>query len=518
MKRKQKNAGWYWRAGRIATQWLAFLLFLALFTGLRRGGWNTNLVNLPIRLSPLSMLASLIAGHTFFRGALVGLALIILALVVGRVWCGWLCPLGSVLDLFPFTKWFRYKPKPWEWLRGLKYGFLLAILILAVLGNLTLLVTDPMTIVTRTFTLSIWPPLEHLTTLAETGLYRLPSLQNFVSKLDDLLRPVVFPFNQLISRDALLFGLLFLFIILLNFAAERFWCRYLCPLGGMLGLLSKVGLVKRRVNERCTKCRLCERACPTGTVNAGRGFASDPAECTMCMGCLEVCPSKAIDFKASLKPAGWNEYDPGRRAAIAMLGTGVVLAGAGKLLEIAPARSKYLLRPPGAQDEAQFLSRCIRCADCLRICPTNVLQPSVNESGPAGFGTPMLIARLGYCEFSCNSCGQVCPTEAIPRLALEEKQRQVIGLAVINKERCIAWDEHIPCGVCEEMCPLTPKAITLKLGSGQGRGQGKGGGEEGEGGGSVPRPVVDSALCIGCGICEYKCPVEGVSAIRVERI
>jgi ferredoxin len=94
---------------------------------------------------------------------------------------------------------------------------------------------------------------------------------------------------------------------------------------------------------------------------------------------------------------------------------------------------------------------------------------------------------------------------------------QVIGLAVIDKERCIPWELHTPCAVCEEMCPLTPKAITLKIGSGQGQGQGQGHGE-GEGGGSVPRPVVDGTLCIGCGICEFKCPVEGSAAIRVERV
>jgi ferredoxin len=497
---------------------VAFLLFVALFTGLRRGGWDANLVNLPIRLSPLNMLAGLIAGRTIFAGALLGLVLIGLALVAGRAWCGWLCPLGSILDLFPLARWIRSRRRPWEWLRGLKYGLLVAILALAVLGNLSLLVTDPLTIVTRTFTLSLWPPLESLTTAAETGLYQVPSLQNFVGRVDELLRPAIFPFQQLVSRDALLFGLLFVALIMLNFLAERFWCRYLCPLGSLLGLVAKVGLIKRQVNSNCTRCQLCARACPTSTVNANKGFASDPAECTLCMDCLKVCPSRAIDFKASLVPAGWSKYDPRRRAALAVLGTGVVLAGAGKLLELTPKQGPHLLRPPGAQDEGRFLSRCIRCGDCLRICPTNVLQPAVGEAGAAGFGTPVLVPRLGYCDYACNSCGQVCPTEAIPRLGLEEKRRQVIGVAVIDRSRCIPWALRTPCGVCEEMCPLTPKAITLRgggEGQGEGRGQGKGGNEEG---GSVPRPHVDASLCIGCGICEYKCPVEGVSAIRVASI
>ncbi len=153
------------------------------------------------------------------------------------------------------------------------------------------------------------------------------------------------------------------------------------------------------------------------------------------------------------------------------------------------------------------VTQCIRCSECIRTCPTNALQISAWESGLEGFGTPVLIPRMGYCDFSCNACGQVCPTGAIPPLDLEEKRLRVIGRAYIDENRCIPFADDTNCFVCEEMCPLPQKAITLQeKGSGAGRGHGSGG---------IQVPVVDRELCTGCGICEYQCPVSGESAIRV---
>jgi ferredoxin len=142
----------------------------------------------------------------------------------------------------------------------------------------------------------------------------------------------------------------------------------------------------------------------------------------------------------------------------------------------------------------------------MRACPTNALQASTLEAGLEGFGAPIIIPRIGYCEFSCNACGQVCPVGAIPPLSLEEKQGQVIGKAYINESRCIAWSDHRECIVCEEMCPVADKAIQL---------------EEKQVWGpddttvTIQLPHVLRERCIGCGICEYKCPVNSESAIRV---
>jgi MauM/NapG family ferredoxin protein len=165
----------------------------------------------------------------------------------------------------------------------------------------------------------------------------------------------------------------------------------------------------------------------------------------------------------------------------------------------------HLIRPPGTlQDE--FLSQCIRCSECMRACPTHALHPAFFEDGLVGLWSPILIPRLGYCDFSCNACGQICPTKAISALSLDDKRNQVIGKAFIDQNRCIAWADHKDCIVCEEMCPLPEKAITLKVGQWQ-----SSGGELVE----VLLPQINRPLCIGCGICENKCPVVGEAAIRV---
>jgi NAD-dependent dihydropyrimidine dehydrogenase PreA subunit len=193
------------------------------------------------------------------------------------------------------------------------------------------------------------------------------------------------------------------------------------------------------------------------------------------------------------------------------------LAFGGALLGVALVRSNWLskrepphlLRPPGvpgATSDIIAFSNCIRCSICIRACPTNALQPAVFDAGLEGLWTPVLIPRLGYCDYSCNTCGQVCPVQAIPPLSLEVKRQEVIGKAYIDQDRCIAWSDQRDCIVCEEMCPLPEKAIQL---------------EEMQVWGTdntsitVKVPHVLQERCIGCGICEYKCPVNGEAAIRV---
>jgi len=168
-----------------------------------------------------------------------------------------------------------------------------------------------------------------------------------------------------------------------------------------------------------------------------------------------------------------------------------------------------LIRPPGVWEtnsDVVAFTKCIRCNECIRVCPTGGLQPAVLDAGAAGLGSPILAPRLGYCDYSCNACGQVCPVQAIPPLSLDTKREQVIGLAYINQNRCIPWSDHVPCLVCEEMCPLPEKAIrleTLEVWDSGGKSV------------SLQLPHVLREVCIGCGICEYKCPVSGEAAIRV---
>jgi formate hydrogenlyase subunit 6/NADH:ubiquinone oxidoreductase subunit I len=142
----------------------------------------------------------------------------------------------------------------------------------------------------------------------------------------------------------------------------------------------------------------------------------------------------------------------------------------------------------------------------MKICPTTALQPAFTQAGLTGIWTPLLVPRVGYCDFGCNACGQVCPSGAIPRLPLEEKRQAVIGKATIDRNRCLPWASGMPCIVCEEMCPTPQKSISLEEAQViDSNGQTI----------TVKRPSVWRDLCIGCGICEHYCPLEGIAAIRV---
>jgi polyferredoxin len=498
-----------WITVRKAVQYTALLAFLALFIAARQSGWPASLLNSAMRLDPLLILANLLASRLFLAGSALALITLLLTLIFGRAWCGWLCPLGTVLDLFSLKAWRGKRLPPPESWRGIKYGLLLVILTAALFGNLTLLALDPLTILYRSLAVSLWPALDQVVTALETALYQVAFLAGPISTFDAWLRPLLLPLEPVYYSSTILFAGLFLGVIALNLWAPRFWCRYLCPLGGLLGLLSKLAFFRRQVGEECKGCTLCTAACPTGTIDPQKGYASDPSECTMCLDCLEACPRSQIAFNPGLSPAKWNAYDPGRRAALLSIGSavaGVALLRAGALNRREPP---HLLRPPGAAQvnpDLVEMTRCIRCSECMRACPTGALQAAALEAGLAGFATPLLTPRLGYCDYSCNACGQICPVQAIPPLGLGEKRQVVIGKASLDRDRCLPWAGQTACIICEEMCPLPHKAIQLEevqiLGA--------------DGAHIIlQRPYVLRERCTGCGICEYKCPLDGEAAIRV---
>ena len=143
--------------------------------------------------------------------------------------------------------------------------------------------------------------------------------------------------------------------------------------------------------------------------------------------------------------------------------------------------------------------------NCMKVCITNGLQPVIFESGLEGIWTPRLVPEIGYCEYQCTLCGNVCPTGAIPSLTLEKKKRVRLGTAEIDRSICIAWAENKGCIVCEEHCPVSDKAIKLieyRIDADK----------------TVLRPYVDPRLCVGCGICQNKCPTRPVRAIRVSPV
>jgi polyferredoxin len=462
-----------------------------------------------MRLDPLLVLASTLAARAFMVGSALALAPLLLTLLFGRAWCGWLCPLGTMLDLVhgqPGRGRRLAVPEGW---RGVKYVLLLLILFAALLGNQTLLFLDPLAIFFRTLSAAVWPALDQIATALESFLSQVPGFDGPISSLDTVIRPLILPAAPVSYQDALVFAAFFVALLALNALAPRFWCRYLCPLGALLGLISRVALFRREVTVSCNGCGLCSAGCPTGTIDPARNYASDPAECTVCMECLETCPLGAVTFNRSLSRAEGRPYDPSRRESLLALGAAVAGIALFRSDLLAKRESPFLLRPPGSREsnpDAVALTSCTRCSECVRACPTGAIQPAVFQAGLEGLGTPVLVPRLGYCDYSCNACGQACPTQAIPLFSLEDKQRQVIGKAYVDENRCLAWSDHQPCIVCEEMCPLPEKAIQL---------------EEQDvsrpDGGTVrlQLPHVVRDLCIGCGICEYRCPVSGDAAIRV---
>jgi polyferredoxin len=498
-----------WVNARKLVQYISLGAFLLLFLFSKQDGWSPDAVNIPMRLDPLLMLAHLLSSRTFLLGSTLALLSIALAVVFGRAWCGWLCPLGTLLDIFPLKKPRGKRLPPAESWRKAKYGLLIVTLVAALLGNLTLLIFDPLTILFRSLSMAIWPALDQIVMRTEELLFSVPALSTPVAVIDQWIRPDIFPGEPLYYRDAVLFGAVFLAVIGLNLLAPRAWCRYLCPLGGLLGLISKAALYRRKVGEECKGCTLCTAACPTGTIDPKKAYTSDPSECTMCLDCLEACPRGLVAFQPKTSLARWNEYDPDRRDALLAIGGVIAWAALFRTGSMAKREPPYLLRPPGVRntepDQISF-SKCIRCSECMRACPTQALQPAVPEAGLEGIWTPVLVPRLGYCDYACNACGQICPVQAIPPLSLEAKRLEVIGKAYIDQDRCIAWSDHRDCIVCEEMCPLPDKAIQLEETQVWAPDNNRV---------TVKLPHVLREQCIGCGICEYKCPVNGKAAIRV---
>ncbi len=488
---------------RRTTQLVFLGLFLYFFFATALWYIGDVPVNAFFRLNSWLGLLAMVASRRAITGFAWAAGVVLLTLLFGRVWCGWLCPLGTLIELSGG----RGSAKLPERLWALKYVVLAASLGGAALSSLSLALFDPITILFRALTLSLLPALDWVLTRLEILLFQVKILQAPLGAFEEMTRGRIIPYGEASFRLGLAFSVFLVGILLLNRLRPRFWCRYLCPLGAFLGIISKVALVRRRIDERCIDCARCQRMCPTGAIGGKEaGFESDAAECIMCLDCEPVCPVEAISFgfPESLGPD--TLYSPSRREVLASLAGGVIWSLLGKVR--APAKLGFglpLIRPPGAQ-KADFLAQCVRCGECMKVCPTAGLRPILLEEGLGGFWTPALVPRLGYCDYACNSCGQVCPTGAIRPLPLAMKQSVVLGEASIDQRRCLPWAENITCAVCEEVCPVPGKAITLQTGQGRG------------GGSHAPRPVMIEGRCIGCGLCEYKCPVEGEAAIRVRAL
>jgi MauM/NapG family ferredoxin protein len=452
-----------YRIVRCAIQ-LAFLLLFLVFFALTRYGTRFPFPNLFLRLDPLVLLVTSIAGRTLVTGALLSLVLVALTLVFGRFFCGFVCPLGTIIDACDTV--LPHRRKPVAFPIG-KYVVLLFLVLAALLGASFIGWFDPLVITDRVLALVAYPLLSRVAAAAGQ------------------MRPVAF-------AEAFVAPALFLAVLALSLLGPRFWCRNLCPLGGLLALLSKVSLFRFAFRGDCRACGRCERVCPTGAINQ-RERELDSGECIECMACRYECPDSTIRYRPGFAPV---RFDAGRRQALVAVGSAVVLAPLARVLVRAKLR-RGLVRPPGAIPEPDFLNACLRCGLCIKACPTNCLQPCVLEAGVGGLWTPHAVARIGGCEKNCNACGQACPTGAIRRLSLEEKTYARMGIAAVERGRCIAWADDRHCLICDEVCPYDAiEAVSMP-------------------GDEALKPVVDKRMCIGCGLCESRCPVEGPAAIRV---
>jgi len=466
------------------------------------------------QLDPLIWLTSLISDRIWIQGFGWAVAVLVATLLLGRVFCGFICPFGTLHHMVGYLKSSLKGKRLFQANRAtpsqkIKYALLTSILVSSLLGLNIAGWMDPISFVFRSIALAVIPGLGNGLTdffgmLARSDI----KFFNLMSYSEVLVWPV-FGFEFKSYQTGWAIGILFLVVLFLNRIRPRFWCRTLCPLGALLGVFSTFSRLRLRKDAaKCTQCKKCVMACQ-GAAEPMAGHAWRPAECLSCFNCFDTCPEGAIEFTFQRTGEKIKRPDMGRRAVLGGLAAGVSLPILGNLDgHVHKVSRPALIRPPGAVPEDAFLGRCQRCGLCMKACPTNAINPAWTEAGLAGFWTPTLTMTHGYCEHTCTLCGSVCPTDAIQALSLREKiQTPVrIGSAHFDRGRCLPWSGNGPCIVCEEHCPTSPKAIYLFEDWVEGPG-----GERRK----VKLPQVDLTQCTGCGICENKCPVRGKPAIRV---
>lgn len=473
-----------------------------------------------LRLDPLVPAGTVLADRAWIAALAPAALILILTAILGRFFCGYLCPMGTTLDLTdrlarlpssatversaqddPSDPILPPPSQPSSGLRRVKYLLLFFILGAAALGVSTVFLASPLSLITRFYTLLIHPAAALLGDAALHAL-RPPALHL------DWTWAAYAELHQPRFTTQWFLLLFFLAVFCLARWSPRFWCRYLCPSGALFALVGRRPLIRRTVSEACTDCGACQRRCPMAAIPANP-LRTTHGECIACQECVRICPVQAVTFQPSLESgtsgARTPGFSPGRREALlaGLAGAGTATLTYTGLLEVrgemlpGSVTPGNLLRPPGSLPERDFLARCIRCGLCMRACPTNTLQPIWFEAGVIALFSPRLTPRRGPCEPECTACGRVCPTGAVRDLPLAEKAWAKVGTAMILRHKCLAWEWNKKCLVCDEVCPYD--AIDLRRVATH----------------SHPVPFVDGSKCSGCGFCEYHCPVRPASAIVV---
>ncbi len=482
-------------------QTFCLVIFLGLLATALSGVASSLKVDFFLALDPSVALITAASGRLLLVGFLPAVCVVILGLVLGRFFCGYVCPMGTTLDVADKLFGVRYKKqkKPTQ-LRPVKYLVLIFLVGASLLGVSLVFFASPLSLITRFYGLLIYPI---LTFIADRGHQVLFPLWE---KLD--LNSLLFLQIKTVRYATQFFILLFFAgLFILPRITPRFWCRYICPAGAVMAFFSRKPLLRRQVDSTCNDCGKCVRSCSMGAIDEDTPDLTIHEECISCLSCQRICPESSITFKTvELRTQPHSKLSlPSRRnfivsgvtgagtAIVSLTGLNSALGKTGEGRVLPP----MLIRPPAALPELEFLSRCIRCGECMVACPTNTLQPIWLNAGFMGLFSPALILRRGYCDPDCHRCSQVCPTQAILQVEKSEREWAKTGTAVISRQRCLAWEQDQKCMVCDEVCPFGAIEFTQEEGI------------------SVVVPRVKEDKCSGCGYCEYNCPVQNQSAIVI---
>lgn len=467
---------------------LITLLFLD-FTGIFRAwfGWMAKIQFLPAVLA-------------MNVGVFVGL--LALTLIFGRFYCSIICPLGVMQDLFSWMggkvkrNRFHYKKAH----NILRYVILAVFILLMCFGiQAVALLIAPYSAYGRIASQLFAPVYLWVNNLLAAVAAHYESYAFY---------PVEVWMKSL--PTFILAALTFAVVAVWAFFGGRAWCNTLCPVGSVLGFISRFSLLKPVIDSsKCVHCGLCEKNCKASCIHSA-GQQIDYSRCVGCMDCLENCRAGAIRYRPAVKiekKKTTNGTDTGKRDFLRMSG---IIAG-GLALESAslkvdgglaviedkqPAVRALPLRPAGSQGQQHFEKHCTACLLCVSACPNQVLRPA---SDLPHLMQPEMSFEKGYCRPECTRCSEVCPTGAIRPVSVEEKTSIQTGHAVWIEKNCLVRREGVHCEACASHCPTGAIQLVRP--------------EKGFG---LAVPAIDTATCIACGACEYYCPARPFSAIYVE--
>ena len=449
------------------------------------------------------------------------IVVLVFTLLFGRVYCSYICPLGIFQDV---TTWcskklrnigkkkfrFRYAPQK-KWMR---YSILVIFVLSIFTGGFLLSLLDPFSNFGR-FVSDLFRPVY---IMANNVL---------VSILNSLGSYILYPVTVAQTNPYALIvpGVMLALVIWLSAWKGRLYCNAICPVGTLLGLVSKISLFKIRFDATsCNQCGTCMFVCKSQCIDVKNREVDFP-RCVGCGNCIQSCDKSAIRYSLSLtrKPKTNVPVDVSKRHFFA--GSALFLAtlsgfsvpvharnrrrkacddsdehcgrcsgkGTGKV-EFVPER---VATPPGSLARDHFTKSCTACHLCVSACPTGVLKPSFVEYGFYGMMQPYMDYEDSFCNYECTKCSEVCPNGAIFPLTVEKKITTQIGLVRFEKKNCIVVTEGTSCGSCSEHCPT--KAVRMVPYRG-----------------ALTIPEITPEICVGCGACEYACPVTPYKAIVVD--